>query len=143
MKRFLKTGVVLCLLCCFLTTTAFAGNEKYSKYALKNTGYNWNGTGSYNTKTAENKNWFMQVNYVGFGGASLNGTLGMAHAPCIGTSQRGAIHWASTPSSTWVYTGWLSDCGATVTYQLGVRVDSEMLLGNAQYAATSGYWNAN
>lgn len=146
MKKFrqiLKIGIITGLLCAFLGTVGLAGNSPYSAYYLINTGYTWNNTGSTNTKATTGANWFMQAPTLTFEGVSTSGTLGMGFAPCVGTSQRGNIHWASYPSTTWYYTNWLSGYGtAGTTYNLGARLDSELYMGS-KTASSIGSWNSN
>lgn len=141
MRKFLKTSIALCLLCGLLTATAFAGNVSYERYYMGNSGTSFVGTGSSNTKTAAGKNWFIQVKDVGFSGANTSGTYGMAHAPCINLVQKGATFWTKVPTAGFNYIGWLPGCGDTLTYFLGVRLDS--LITGTSGAYTVGVWNSN
>ena len=144
MKRFIKCGIVLCLLCGLLTTTAMAGNSSFSRYNFGNTGRTWLPTSSYNTKATTRANWFIQVNYLSFGGGNTSGTLGIAHAPTLSNPlvPMAYTHWALSSDSYAKYYAWLPDCGAAnLTYQLGVRLDD--LIYPISAATTTGYWNSN
>lgn len=143
MKKIFKTGFILCLLCGLLSSMAFAANTQFTRYNIGNTGYNWNTAyGSNNTKATTKANWFINIEQLSFGGASTNGTLGMAHTPLLNGIQAGGIGWAKTAPTGYMYIGWGGYSGAAGnTYVLGVRLDS--LITNFQNGYTVGWWNSN
>ncbi len=145
MKKFLKVSVILCLLCGLLSVTAFAADSHYSLYNMKNTGRNWNSTGSFNTKATAGASWYMRITGIGFGGASTSGTLGIAHAPgrYIGGSSpysvSGTPYWSKTTCGN-AFMGWQDGGIANTDYVLLVRLDD--LITGTSSAYTTGWWNA-
>lgn len=144
MRKILKISVLCCLLCCFMASTAYAGDSSFSKYDVSNTGHTFKSTGSSNTKATAGANWFFTVSELRFT-ASTAGTLGMAYVPMtkgvLGYSVAAEKEWALRSFSGYRYGLWGKYPGSkNKTYYLGVRVDSEYKKG---YAHTSGLWNSN
>lgn len=145
MKKAIKAGVLVCLMCSLLSSLALAGNSPVSRYNIPSSGLTtwwYVAPGSSNTKATTKANWFMNINMLDFNGGSTSGTLGMAYTPTQNEKQAGGIHWSKTTHSNYVYTGWDSYNGAAGnTYLMGCRLDT--LITGVKEAKTTGWWNSN
>lgn len=63
MRKILKISVLCCLLCCFMASTAYAGDSSFSKYDVNNTGHTFKSTGSSNTKATAGAKWFFKTSH--------------------------------------------------------------------------------
>lgn len=145
MRKIIKTGVLVALMVCVLSSMAFAGNTVYSRYYIASSSLktNWYvAPASNNTKATTQANWFMRIDSLNFGGGSTSGTLGMAYTPTQNSAQAGGIHWSKYAHSDYQYTGWGGYNGAAGnTYLIGMRLDT--LITGVSNANTTGYWNSN